>query len=86
MNRILWNRRPVDGRDCGDIDELVITNCTIHIEQMDTRCWWIGITRPDGTQWSGNFTTDSRGRMTFGQQDNDGIEFDDRTHEETPLP
>src|SRR4051795_293317 len=57
-NRILWNRR---GRD---IDELVVSDIAdVHVEQMDNRCWWIGITRTDGSYWSGNFVSDSRGRM-----------------------
>lgn len=77
-NRILWNRRPESMRDGGDIDEIVITEpSVVHIEQMTDRCWWIGITMPDNSEWTGNFTCDSRGRMGFMQQDNDGIEWDD---------
>ena len=59
-DRILWNRRP-EGRDPGDIDEIVLHGVTVHIEQMDDRCWWIGIYR-DGTYWMGNFTATTRGR------------------------
>jgi len=55
----------------------------VHIEQMDNRCWWIGLHRPDGTYWHGNFTADSRGRMRFSQQENNGVEFYDHTHERT---
>lgn len=76
-NRILWNRRPVDMRDCGDIDEIVVTEpSVVHIEQMNDRCWWIGITMPDGSYWSGNFAATSRGVMTFGQQEDDRIAWD----------
>ena len=63
--RILWNRRPT-GRDVGCIDEIVLTGVDmVHVEQMDDRCWWIGITLADGTSWDGNFTADSKGRMRF---------------------
>lgn len=83
VNRILWNRRPSGRRgDAGNIDEIVLHGVDIHIEQMDHRCWWIGIYRPDGTYWMGNFTADSRGHMRFSEQENDGIVWDDdRTHE-----
>jgi hypothetical protein len=77
-NRILWNRR---GRD---IDELVVSDIAdVHVEQMDNRCWWIGITRVDGSYWSGNFICDSRGRMRFTEQGPpDGFQWDrDDTHE-----
>lgn len=67
-DRILWNRRPKNARDTGDIDEIVAHNVTVHIEQMDDRCWWIGITWPDGSSWDGNFHATKKGKMTFGQQ------------------
>lgn len=84
MKRILWNRRPAAGLvDVGDIDEIVIDNCTVHIEQMNNRCWWIGIDLPDGGYWAGNFTCDSRGRMKFWEQEIDGFTWDrDDTHEQ----
>lgn len=76
VGRILWNRRP-DGSDLGDIDEVVLHDVvTVHIEQMDTRCWWIGIYLGDDRYWMGNFVADSRGRMSFVEHDNEGIEWD----------
>ena len=55
---------------------------TVHIEQMDDRCWWIEIVRQDGTYWMGNFVADSRGRMRFVEQENNGVEWEhDATHE-----
>lgn len=81
-DRILWNRRPTGMMDAGDIDEIVVHDCTVHVEQMDERCWWIGIYRPDGSYWMGNFTADRRGRMRFVEQENSGVEWaDDDTHE-----
>jgi hypothetical protein len=80
-NRILWNER---GRD---IDEIVVHDCTVHVEQMSDRCWWIGIHRNDGGYWAGNFVADSRGRMRFVEQDPpEGFVWEqDRSHEaETP--
>lgn len=75
-DRILWNRRP-GKRDCGDIDEIVLHNVTVHVEQMDDRCWWIGIyTEPndgDSPYWMGNFSANSRGVMTFGEQENSDV-------------
>lgn len=86
MNRILWNRRPRDARDGGDIDEVVLHDVhTVHIEQMNGQCWWIGIYIDRDHYWMGNFTADSRGRMTFSEQENalsDDWEHDG-THEVT---
>lgn len=76
MNRILWNRRPT-ARDGGDIDEIVLDGVTVHVEQMNPRCWWIGIYRDDDTYWMGNFVADSRGRMRFYEQENAGIAWED---------
>jgi hypothetical protein len=67
--RILWNVRGED------IDEIVVTNSTVHIEQMNDRCWWIGIDLPNGGYWAGNFTCDSRGRMRFWEQESAGFEW-----------
>lgn len=79
-NRILWNERD------HDIDEIVISDvATVHVEQMHDRCWWIGITRNDGSYWAGNFFATSRGRMTFTEQEQEGFEWDkDDTHEVEP--
>lgn len=83
MDRILWNRRPKNVGDTGDIDEIVAHNVTVHIEQMDVRCWWIGITWPDGSYWDGNFYATKKGKMTFGQQDyRDGGWPSDEEHEQ----
>ncbi len=87
MNRILWNRRPTGAINSeGCIDEVVISNPQmVHVEQMDERCWWIGIYMPDGSYWMGNFHCDSRGRMRFTEQENAGIDWDDDdSHEATP--
>lgn len=88
-DRILWNRRP-HGQDPGDIDEIVINHpMMVHVEQLDTRCWWIGIyLNEDGEQprrWSGHFSADSRGRMTFTEQDNDITWDRDESHEAPPF-
>jgi len=77
MNRILWNTRD------NDIDEIVCHNATVHIEQMHTRCWWIGITLPNDGYWAGNIHCDSRGHMTFTQQETWGFDWDDdRSHDD----
>lgn len=69
MNRILWNERDDDTNN-GDIDEIVLHDVAcVHVEQMNNRCWWIGITCNDGTEWSGNFYANSRGVMRFMEQD-----------------
>lgn len=85
-DRILWNRRPTD-HDPGDIDEIVLTGVTVHIEQTSDRSWFIAMYRPvrDGIEvcWLGNFVADSPGRMRFVEQENAGIEWDeDRSHED----
>lgn len=80
-HRILWNVRG------HDIDEIVIDHPElVHVEQMDDRCWWIGIYLPAGNntrRWSGHFRCDSRGRMTFTEQDCDLVWDEDESHEET---
>lgn len=76
-NRILWNQRD------HDIDEIVLSDvATVHVEQMNDRCWWIGITLANGTEWSGNFTADSRGRMRFDEQEGNVVWDEDREHRE----
>ncbi len=79
MNRILWNQR---GRD---IDEIVLHDVeTVHIEQMDNRCWWVSIHLADGGYWAGNFMADSRGRMRFNEQETwDVVWKHDDSHEAT---
>jgi hypothetical protein len=79
-NRILWNRRPTLG-DNGCIDEVVLHDVdTVHIEQMDDCCWCIGISKADGTYWSGNFVTDERGHMSFIEQESDVKWENDASH------
>lgn len=82
-NRILWNRKPQNGRDAGDIDEIVVHRPEmVHIEQMDDRVWWIAIYLDGDRYWMGNFTCDSRGRMSFSEQENYGLAWErDETHE-----
>lgn len=72
-NSIVWNK------DEETVDEIVVHDCTVHIEQMNDRCWWICMDLPDGTSWSGNFHCDSKGRMKFTEQDND-VEWDLEDH------
>ena len=79
INRIVWNERPT-GNAAGDIDEIVVHGATVHIEQMDARCWWIGIDLPSGAHWAGNFHADSRGRMTFTEQESDLAWHRDDSH------
>lgn len=79
-NRILWNSRPKNDSDCGDIDEIVIHNATVHIEQMDEDCWWIGIYTADKSYWMGNFVVED-GKLTFSEQENHNIEwYQDKSH------
>lgn len=85
MNRILWNERPVPGlmgRAGGDIDEIVVTDCTVHIEQMNDGCYWIGITK-GGAEWMGNiYIDDDCVLLRFNQQENDGLVWErDDSHE-----
>lgn len=82
VDRILWNERPTSpGGGGGDIDEIVLHNVTVHVEQMDGRCWWIGVYRGDD-RFAGNFSCDSRGRMSFSMQEDD-LPWDlDESHED----
>lgn len=85
VDRILWIERPKTEFDGGLIDEIVLHGVTVHVEQMNDRCWWIGVYKGPGAgdpYWMGNFVTDSRGRMRFVQQEEAGIAWDrDGTHE-----
>ena len=74
MNRILWN----PGRKV--IDEIVIHDCTVHIEQMSDDSWWIGVDLADGTYWAGNFWTDPRASMSFTEQESDVAWDKDEEH------
>ncbi len=35
----------------GSIDEIVAKNCDLHIEQMSTDGWYVGLDLPDGSYW-----------------------------------
>jgi hypothetical protein len=72
-DRIIWNRRPDSSGRMGDIDEIVVRDCVVHVEQMSDRAWWICISRSDGTYWMGNFTADTTGHMRFDEQENAGV-------------
>ena len=83
--RILWNERPSQPRSPGCVDEVVLRDVkVVHIEQMDKRCWWIGIYLDDDTTyWMGNFVANSRGEMHLVEQEESGIQWDrDQSHEE----
>jgi hypothetical protein len=70
IDRILWNH----GRET--IDEIVVHNCTVHVEQMDDRCWWIGVYKGDEQMWTGNFHCyRHKDGMKFTEQDDD-LEWD----------
>lgn len=72
QNRILWNERPDEAGRGGCIDEIVVERPeSVHVEQLDTRQWWIGIEVGDGKRWSGVFIADSRGRMKFTEQESE---------------
>lgn len=73
VERILWNRRGED------IDEIVLDGVMVHVEQMHGRCWWIGVYRPDGSYWMGNFVADATGAMRFVEQENNGIVWESDT-------
>ena len=38
-----------DPDDADSVDDLVVRNCTVHLERMDTTYYWIGITVGDET-------------------------------------
>jgi hypothetical protein len=77
-DRIIWNRPP-SSADGGSIDEIVVENCTVHIEQMDLGAFWISLRRPTGEEWQGNFVAQA-GEITLSEQENTGLELNSRTH------
>lgn len=82
VSRILWNRRPENDQPWGgDIDEIVCHDATVHVEQMNASCWWIGVYGPENQYWSGNFIADRYGRMHFSQQDDEWDWDFDQSHD-----
>lgn len=71
INRILWNRRPKNPYDGGEIDEIVASKVNVHIEQMNDGVWWIALYNPDNPDeyWMGNFVAGARKTMTFKEQE-----------------
>jgi hypothetical protein len=37
--------------DDGTIDEIIANSCSVHVEQMDTSSWYMGIDAADGSYW-----------------------------------
>lgn len=64
-----------DGTEGVCFDELVIDNW-FHLEQMDTRCWWLGFGDPTGGPYLHlNIWIDGKGRVetiTVGDESRDG--------------
>ena len=44
----------------GSIDEVVAKNCTIHVEQMSSDGWYMGIDGEDGSYWQFWFGSKNR--------------------------
>ena len=41
----------------GSLDEIVASECSVHLEQMHTNLWWMLIRTVDGTELTVNFST-----------------------------
>ena len=37
--------------DKGAVDEIVATNCALHVERMTTSLWFMSVTNKDGREW-----------------------------------
>ena len=62
------------------LDEIVLTDVTVHIERMATGSYWIGIRGKDGLWVAANITTPGRGRCDLWLQEMehaDGVRVDD---------
>ena len=81
-DRILWNHRPENSSDMGEVDEIVCHDVTVHVEQMNEICWWIGIYGDKNRHWSGNFVAEDDGTMRFYLQEDDWVWARDESHEE----
>jgi len=61
------------------IDEIVVRDCTVHIEQMADNCYWIGIDK-GAAEVSFNLYTRTAA-ISFAEQDADGWTWDqDKEH------
>lgn len=78
-HRILWN-----DRRSNDIDEIVVRDCTVHVEELNDTTFYLGIEK-DGVVWTGEFSWDAKAkRIVFSQDFDGGIPFDrDECHEGT---
>lgn len=47
--------------DDGTLDEFIAEHASVHLEQMDTGHWWLGVQLPDGRFYHLNLT--ARGRI-----------------------
>lgn len=53
----------VQSNDTGGFDELVVGDCAVHLEMLDTRLLWLGIYHPNGEdRWAFNITMDKNGK------------------------
>lgn len=75
MDRILWN---TGGKT---VDEIVVTDCTVHLEQQADNSYWIGISKA-GKDLAVNITTKRAPISVVAEEDLDGWHWDeDREHE-----
>lgn len=54
----------------GSLDEIVIQQCTAHLEQMDDNAWWLGLTQGRDTLhlW---IVVDDNGNLSIGVQEDE---------------
>lgn len=54
----------------GSLDEIVIQQCTVHLEQMDDNAWWLGLTQGRDTLhlW---IVADDNGNLSIGVQEDE---------------
>lgn len=67
IDRILWNR----GRKT--VDEVVVHNCTIHLEQMTDQGYWMGVYKGDNSLMV-NLWVDGGRKPLLCRVDDDGPE------------
>ncbi len=67
-----WGKIEVRLNADESVDEIVASNVSLHLEQMDDGYWWMGISRPNGERMMVNLYTKHRAAIAVNAESEDG--------------
>lgn len=67
-----WGKIEVRLNADESVDEIVASNVSLHLEQMDDGYWWMGISRPNGERMIVNLYTKHRAAIAVNAESEDG--------------